>query len=84
MENAWQQSRNLISNTYRNLIITESENGFMEPKCPMRFNFGDGWHPKVISWEYDDWFLGNITFNEKASLLLMVQKSQTTTWDVLN
>ena len=34
-----------------------SENGFMEPKCPMRFG-GDEGHPKVIIWEYDGWFLG--------------------------
>ena len=45
------------SHTFPTNPITETENGFMEPKCPMRFG-GDERHPKVIIWEYDDWFLG--------------------------
>ena len=34
-----------------------SENGFMEPKKPMRFG-GDEGHPLLIIWEHDDWCLG--------------------------
>ncbi len=38
--------------------ITETENGFMEPKWPMRFVSVMKDTPDLISWEYDDWCLG--------------------------
>ena len=63
--------------------LTETENGFMEPKYKKRFRSGDEGHPFINLWQHDDWCLGIMILSKRVIVMTThasVSSSGTTRW----